>query len=564
VRTTTDPAPGTGLAALRERYFHLQHTYDPYNATLLGLSEFDHLPGDPSRAASERAAAQLHEVAREAEAIDPAGLDRDDVVDRGVLIALARGAADDAAHSLWAANASAKGYVSRQGLVFQAVPAMTATEPQAAQRYLRRLAGLPDFFTALGERYAEEAAAGRVPTRLGVQHAIEQLDGHLAVALDDDALLAPARGSGDPDTLRDATRLVGEGVRPALRALTARLRTELLPLGRTGSDIGIHAVPGGTEGYAAAIRRHTTTGLTAPEIHRIGLDVLEEMRAEWAVVGGRALGETEFPRIADRLRSDPALRFETSAEIVAVARGALQRAEAVRDAWFPALAIPDCAIEEINPIDAAGSALGYYRPPALDGSRPGAYCVLAADAPSHFRYEYESLSFHEAVPGHHFHIALTQELGLPTFRKFDGNNAFTEGWALYAETLGTEMGLYDKPEDWFGHLNDEMLRAVRLVVDTGMHAKGWTREQSIQYMRETLGYTDALAKSETERYMAWPGQALGYKIGALKIQALRESAQQALGPKFNLPAFHAVVLGEGTLPLELLEKKVDVWIAANK
>jgi uncharacterized protein (DUF885 family) len=399
VRTTTDPAPGTGLAALRERYFHLQHTYDPYNATLLGLSEFDHLPGDPSRAASERAAAQLHEVAREAEAIDPAGLDRDDVVDRSVLIALARGAADDAAHSEWAANASAKGYVSRQGLVFQAVPAMTATEPQAAQRYLRRLAGLPDFFTALGERYAEEATAGRVPTRLGVQHAIEQLDGHLAVALDDDALLAPARGSGDPDTLRDATRLVGEGVRPALRALTARLRTELLPLGRTGSDIGIHAVPGGPQGYAAAIRRHTTTELTAPEIHRIGLDVLEEMRAEWAVVGGRALGETEFPRIAERLRSDPALRFETSAEIVAVARGALQRAEAVRDTWFPALAIPDCAIEEINPIDAAGSALGYYRPPALDGSRPGAYCVLAADAPSHFRYEYESLSFHEAVPG---------------------------------------------------------------------------------------------------------------------------------------------------------------------
>jgi uncharacterized protein (DUF885 family) len=175
-----------------------------------------------------------------------------------------------------------------------------------------------------------------------------------------------------------------------------------------------------------------------------------------------------------------------------------------------------------------------------------------------------TLFLHEGQPGHHFHIALMQELGLPDFRKFGGNNAFTEGWALYAETLGTEMGLYDKPEDWFGHLNDEMLRAVRLVVDTGMHAKGWTREQSIQYMRETLGYTEADARNATERYMAWPAQALGYKIGALKIQELRARAEKELGPKFSLPKFHEIVLGEGTLPLALLEKKVDRWIAESR
>jgi uncharacterized protein (DUF885 family) len=175
-----------------------------------------------------------------------------------------------------------------------------------------------------------------------------------------------------------------------------------------------------------------------------------------------------------------------------------------------------------------------------------------------------TLFLHEGQPGHHFHIALMQELDLPNFRKFGGNNAFTEGWALYAETLGKEMGLFDKPEDYFGHLNDEMLRAVRLVVDTGMHAKGWTREQSIQYMRETLGYPESIARSETERYMAWPGQALGYKIGSLKIQELRRRAESALGSKFSLPKFHEIVLGEGTLPLALLEKKVDRWIAESK
>jgi uncharacterized protein (DUF885 family) len=157
-----------------------------------------------------------------------------------------------------------------------------------------------------------------------------------------------------------------------------------------------------------------------------------------------------------------------------------------------------------------------------------------------------------------------QELGLPNYRKFGGNNAFTEGWALYAETLGKEMGLFDKPEDYFGHLNDEMLRAVRLVVDTGMHSQGWTREQAIAYMRETLGYSEQEAKNQVERYMVWPGQALGYKIGSLKFVELRQRAQAALGSKFSLPAFHAVVLGDGTMPLSLLEAKVDRWIAENK
>jgi uncharacterized protein (DUF885 family) len=218
----------------------------------------------------------------------------------------------------------------------------------------------------------------------------------------------------------------------------------------------------------------------------------------------------------------------------------------------------------LEPELSRATASDHYTPPATDGSRPGVFWSVVNDPREYGDTGMVTLFLHEGQPGHHFHIALMQELNLPNFRKFGGNNAFTEGWALYAETLGTEMALYDKPEDWFGHLNDEMLRAVRLVVDTGMHAKGWTREQSIKYMRETLGYPESLAKSETERYMAWPAQALGYKIGSLKIQELRARAEKALGPKFSLPKFHEIVLGEGTLPLSLLEAKVDRWIAATK
>jgi len=175
-----------------------------------------------------------------------------------------------------------------------------------------------------------------------------------------------------------------------------------------------------------------------------------------------------------------------------------------------------------------------------------------------------TLYLHEALPGHHFHIALLQEMGLPNFRKFGGNNAFTEGWALYAETLGKDMGLFEKAENYFGHLNDELLRAARLVVDTGMHAKGWSREQAIGYLRDNLGYPEAEARAQIERYMVLPGQALGYKIGSLKILELRARAQKALGPKFSLPKFHEVVLEDGTVPLSLLEAKVNRFIEKAK
>jgi uncharacterized protein (DUF885 family) len=209
------------------------------------------------------------------------------------------------------------------------------------------------------------------------------------------------------------------------------------------------------------------------------------------------------------------------------------------------------------------TASDHYSPPSGDGSRPGIFWSVVTDPKLYGSPGMTTLFLHEGQPGHHFHLALMQEMNLPNFRKFGGNNAFTEGWALYAETLGKEMGLYDDPAQYFGHLNDELLRAVRLVVDTGMHAQGWTREQSIQYMRDTLGY-DAVAKSETERYMVWPAQALGYKIGALKIIELRQRAAKALGTKFSLPKFHEIVLSDGTLPLSLLEAKVDRWIAEQQ
>ncbi|MDQ0743127.1 uncharacterized protein (DUF885 family) [Clavibacter sp. B3I6] len=560
------PAPASAadrLAELGERYFRVQHTYDPYNATLLGIDEFDHLAGDPSAAASAEAAADLAAVADEAAALDEAGLDDAQRTDRDVLRVLARGASDDARHSLWAANASAKGYVSRQGLVFQAVPAMTIEDAAGADRYLSRLDGIAGVLDALGDRYAEETAAGRPSTRMGLAHAVQQLEGYLALPVDDDALLAPTRaGSPAAGAAADrARRTVEASIRPAMSRLASRLGDELIPGARPDDRVGIQHTAGGEAGYLDAVRRHTTTDLDPEEIHRIGLEVLEDMVPRWAEIGGRALGERELPRIAERMRDDPALRFETSQQIIDVAQAALDRAQAARPLLFPPYDIRDCVLEVINPIEAEHSALAYYRPPAVDGSRPGAHCLLATDPATRYRYEYECLAFHESVPGHHLQLATAQTLDIPRYRRHLDVEAcsFNEGWGLYSEQLADEMDLYTDDVSRLGMLSFLALRACRLVVDTGIHHLGWTRQQGVDFMWAHTATTRAHVQSEVDRYISWPGQALAYMIGRREILRLREESRAVLGDRFTLPGFHGVVLGDGAVPLSVLERTVTRW-----
>src|SRR6185437_12437145 len=263
-------------------------------------------------------------------------------------------------------------------------------------------------------RYRQALADGRPSTQIGVRHAIGQLEGYLAKDITADPLAGvalPAAASGNSSSAGvrgEVARVVTDEVRPAMRRLLACLRDEMLPAARPDGQVGIRFVPGGAEGYQAAVRRHTTTGLTAEQIHQIGLDVLADLRAEWAELGGRVLGTTDVPQILARLRNDPALRFTDSAQIVATVSDALDRAEAARNDWFPAYDIPPCVIEEINPVEAGNSALAYYRPPAAGGARPGAHCLLTTSPQERFAYEYEALAFHESTPGHHLQIATNQ------------------------------------------------------------------------------------------------------------------------------------------------------------
>jgi uncharacterized protein (DUF885 family) len=453
-------------------------------------------------------------------------------------------------------------YASGQG----AQPLASVKDYQA---YLSRLNQLGPWIDQAIANMREGMKRGVVQPKAIMVSALPQFKQLVAARAEDSIYYTPAKNFPAAFSAADKQKLaagyraaIDAKLNPALKRLADFLEKDYIPACR--SSTGWSALPQGMDWYLVRVASQTTTDLQPEQIHQTGLKEVARIQGEYARIGpkmgydGPAAGLPTW--VSEQAKFKP---FKTDKEVIDVYR----HLDTVLETKLPALFTlrPKIPLDlRLEPELSRATASDHYTPPAADGSRPGVFWSVVNDPTQYGSTGMVTLFLHEGKPGHHFHIALMQELGLPNFRQFGGNNAFTEGWALYAETLGREMGLFDKPEDYFGHLNDEMLRAVRLVVDTGMHAKGWTREQSIKYMRETLGYPESIARSETERYMAWPGQALGYKIGSLKIQELRHRAEAALGSKFSLPKFHEIVLGEGTLPLELLEKKVDRWIAESR
>jgi uncharacterized protein (DUF885 family) len=324
-------------------------------------------------------------------------------------------------------------------------------------------------------------------------------------------------------------------------------------------------VPGGEDGYRDLVRRHTTTELSPAEIHQIGLDRIASLQAEWSERGARVMGTSDVAEVRRRLRQDPTLRFAATEEIVGVVSDALVRAEAALDLWFPDYQLPTCVVEEISPIEANNAPLAYYRPASNDGSRPAAHCVLTTNPGQRFTYEYEALAFHESNPGHHLQIASAQSLsGLPTYRgHLDAELCgYIEGWGLYSERLADEMGLYTSELQRLGMLSFDALRACRLVVDTGMHYLGWSRQQAVEYMWNNTATTMANVQNEIQRYISWPGQALAYMIGCREIRRLRALAEERLQSRFDVRAFHGAVLSNGAVPLGVLEGIVLTWMDA--
>ncbi|WP_165725524.1 DUF885 domain-containing protein [Pseudoalteromonas sp. SA25] len=357
-------------------------------------------------------------------------------------------------------------------------------------------------------------------------------------------------------------QLIMQHLVPAYKSMSDFLANQYIANSR--ESVGYSDLPNGKAWYEYQIKKNTTLSLSADEIHDIGLSevsrILSEMKKVKETVGFKG----ELPEFFDHLRDSDEFYYDTPEELIAAYENVKKKIDARLPLLFNIAPKAPYVVKAVEAYRAQSAAGASYASPAPDGSRPGIFYINAYNLKAQPKFLLETLSIHEAAPGHHFQIALQQEIeGLPDFRKFGGYTVFAEGWALYAESLGKELGLFTDPYMWYGRLSDEQLRAMRLVLDTGFHAKGWTRQQGIDYMlaNSSMAKSDVIA--EVERYIAWPGQALSYKLGQFKIQELRDFSKKELGNKFDIKAFHTQILIDGALPMPILEEKIKRWVKSQ-
>ncbi|MDO9451691.1 MAG: DUF885 family protein [Stagnimonas sp.] len=433
----------------------------------------------------------------------------------------------------------------------------------------KRAALIPALFTQAIANMREGVKAGVVQPKVLMAKVLPQLDALISADPSKTLFYKPIAALPADFSAEDKARLTAEytalisnTLMPAYSGLRDYIRDEYLP--KTRETVGLNALPDGAAWYAYNVKSITTTDLTPAQIHQIGLDEVARIQGEMKKIIKQLKFKGDLKAFFKFLDSDKRFMFKDEPALLAYYDSLRKKVEPGAARLF---ALQPKAAFEIRPVETfrnKSAAGGSYQSPSEDGSRPGVFYVNTYDLPSRKIWDAEDLYLHEAVPGHHFQIALAQELtDLPKFRRFGGATAYVEGWGLYAESLGKELGVYQDPYNYFGYLQNELWRAIRLVVDTGLHDKGWSRQQVIDYMLKNSAQSETQAVSEAERYMAIPGQALAYKIGELKIKELRARSEKALGPKFDIRTFHREVLKDGAVPLDVLDGKISRWIAAG-
>jgi len=437
-------------------------------------------------------------------------------------------------------------------------------------KFLKRLDGFVAWTDQAIVNMREGMERGYTLPRVLAERVLPQLAAHVVERPEDSVYWGPIRnlpegfGAADRERLTAAYRaaIVGKIV-PTYRRLHDFMRDEYLP--RTRTSVGLDALPDGAAWYAQRVRDITTTDLTPAQIHDIGLAEVARIRDEMKGLMKRVSFEGDLDAFFRSLNTDPRFVWPSREALVAGYVDIKHRVDPQLPKLFEVLPKADYEVRAVEPFREKSAAGGSYQAASEDGSRPGIFYANTYDLSARPKWAMEALSLHEGNPGHHFQISIAREQkDLPRFRRFGGYTAYSEGWALYAESLGPDLGMYEDPYQYFGRLEGELFRAIRLVVDTGLHSKGWTRQQVLDYIETNSATSEARRVAETERYMAIPGQALAYKLGQLKISELRARAEQALGKRFDLRKFHTAVLGDGPLPLDVLEAKIDRWIASQK
>lgn len=547
------------LARLADEYWQYTLEVSPTQALMLGIHDYDDRMEDASRDAEDAFIARMHDFAAQAEAVADDDLTDDERITKETLVfeATSRARMSEGRFAEMEANHAIGG----QAMLPVFIPQLPLTAPEHALAMPAKFAGIAKQFDDGIDRLTEGLARGRAPMASSAAKAVQQVDGYLAAPLDADPLLnlrSPQGWDGEAAWRERMVDVARDVLRPAMQRWRDFVTHELIPKGASDERPGLSYLPDGADLYARTIFRYTTLDIDPAEVHQIGLDQVARLDDEYRRLGSEVLGTSDLEEIYRRLRDDPALHFTDGPSIVAASEAAMAKAKDAMVDWFGRLPKADCVVAETP-----SGPLGFYFRPAQDGSRPGMFFVNTSDPTAWGTYEIEAFAFHEGIPGHHLQLAIAGELeAVPEFRKNAFISAYGEGWGLYTERLADEMGLYGSPLDRIGMLSADSTRASRLVVDTGIHHLGWSRQQAIDYMVDNSPNTVFSCAEEVDRYIGMPGQALSYMLGRLEIQRMRREAEAAKGDRFDIKGFHDTVLGSGIVPLGTLDRMVKEWAAA--
>ena len=435
--------------------------------------------------------------------------------------------------------------------------------------FLSRADDFSEIIDQIVSNMKEGMQAGITQPRILMAKLQPQIDAHVVDDVDDSNFYAPIRNMPTDFSEEDRERLTAayedkimNTIVPAYKRISNFIGDDYLDNAR--ETVGLYAQPNGVSWYEYMVRIRTTTDMTPQEIHEIGLSEVARIHGEMHSVMEEVGFEGSLKEFFEYMNTDPQFFFEEPEQLIQGYRDMSDRIAGLSEDLFEIFPKTGFEVRRVEPFREKSAAGGSYQAGTPDGARPGIFYANAYDLSARPNWAMESLYLHEAIPGHHFQIMIQRENeDLPSFRRFGGFTAFSEGWGLYAESLGKEIGVYTDPYQYFGGLNAELWRSIRLVVDTGIHDKGWSRQQVLDYMYENSAVAEARAVSEAERFMAIPGQALAYKVGQLKIREIRDNAEERLGEKFDVKAFHTEVLRDGAMPLSMLEAKIDRWIGAQ-
>jgi uncharacterized protein (DUF885 family) len=551
---------------LHEQWEYTLRT-SPEFASILGDRRYSTEVSDASERAVRADLAETRKFLKRFEAIDTTAFSDQEKLNRNLMVRELRTSLEGAKFVGWQMPVNQMGGVH---LFTAQFPSMLPFE--SAKDYDDYLVRLGKFPKTIDETIANmrKGMKGRLmPPRFLLTKVAEQAQGIADTKAADSPFAQPLAKfpenmpASERERLRSAFHAsIEKHVIPSYARFAKFVRDEYAPKGRV--DVGVWALPDGKERYAFQVRNMTTTNMQPEEIHQLGLREVARIEGEMLQIAKR-LGYNDLETFNKAIETNPDLKPKSGQEIIDLYKKYIDQMYAKLPQLFGRLPKAKLEVLPVPAFREEGAAAASYETGSPDGARPGRVYVNTYEATSRSLLPTESTAYHEGAPGHHMQLSIQQELAeLPPFRQQGGTTAFVEGWALYSERLGKEVGFYQDPYSDYGRLNDEMLRAIRLVVDTGLHHKRWTREQVVAFFRDHSAIDEVEIQSETDRYIVWPGQALAYKIGQLKILELRERAQRELGPRFDIRAFHDEVLGAGALPMQELEERIEAWIARTK